>query len=121
MKIAVTSQNRKTITGHAGKCRKFWVYEIGNGGVSSKHLLELPFEQSFHESHGARHPLDDIDALITQGMGGGLRVRLQQRGIEALITLEIDPDQAVVAYLQGKLETLPPGCGSGHEHGGHQC
>jgi hypothetical protein len=28
MKIAVTSQNRKTITSHAGKCRKFWVYEV---------------------------------------------------------------------------------------------
>ncbi len=28
MKIAVTSQNRKTITDHAGKCRKFWLFDI---------------------------------------------------------------------------------------------
>jgi predicted Fe-Mo cluster-binding NifX family protein len=51
MKIAITSQNRKTITGHAGKCRKFWVYEIENNQVLGRSLLELPMEQSFHESN----------------------------------------------------------------------
>ncbi len=41
MKIAVTSQNRKTITGHAGKCRKFWTYEIDHKEIVNKTLLEL--------------------------------------------------------------------------------
>ena len=45
MKIAVTSQNRRTITEHAGKCRKFWVYDIEQGQVTGKTLLELPIEQ----------------------------------------------------------------------------
>ena len=36
MKIAVTSQNRKTVTGHAGKCRKFWIYEVEGSAVISK-------------------------------------------------------------------------------------
>lgn len=31
LRFAVTSQNRKTITEHAGKCRKFWVYETRAG------------------------------------------------------------------------------------------
>ena len=26
MQIAISSQNRKTISGHAGKCRNFWTY-----------------------------------------------------------------------------------------------
>jgi predicted Fe-Mo cluster-binding NifX family protein len=50
MKIAVASQNRKEITGHTGQCRKFWIYQIENDAVAGKELLELPKEQSFHET-----------------------------------------------------------------------
>ena len=118
MKIAVTSQNRKTVTGHAGKCRKFWVYEVDGRQVQGKTLLELPIEQSFHESHGGgAHPLDSVNALISGGMGSGLQHRLHVRGIEAMVTDETDPDRAVDAYLRGELKTLPP---EQHEHGqGH--
>ncbi len=31
MKIAVASQNRKTVTAHAGKCRKFWLKVLVKG------------------------------------------------------------------------------------------
>ena len=122
MKIAVTSQNRKAVTGHAGKCRKFWVYEIEGGQVKDKTLLELAKEQSFHESHGGHHPLDSVNVLISGGMGGGLRSRLAQRGIEALVTTETDPDRAVAAYLQGTLPAGPAQThgGHGHHHGHHR-
>ena len=99
-RIAVTSQNRKNVTEHAGKCRKFWVYDIAEGAVTGKTLLELPIEQSFHEvPSGEPHPLDDIDVLITAGMGDGLRQRLGSRGIVGVVTQESDPDQAVAAFL----------------------
>ena len=77
MKIAVTSQNRREITEHAGRCRKFWIYEIENNQVASKTLLELPKEQSFHESspHEA-HPLDEVAVLISASMGQGMLRRL---------------------------------------------
>lgn len=117
MKIAVTSQNRKTITGHAGKCRKFWIYQIEDDRVLGRELLELPMEQSFHESgHGAAHPLDDVNVLICGGMGQGLRGRLLQKGIQALATSETDPDRAVEAWLGGRLEELPPEAGHDHHH-----
>lgn len=115
MKIAVTSQNRKTITSHAGKCRKFWIYEVEGKTVTGKSLIELPIEQSFHESRGdGPHPLDGINILISASMGSGLHHRLRQRGIEGLVTSETDPDHAVAAYLRGQLPTLPP---EPHEHG----
>ncbi len=63
MKIAVTSQNRKTITEHAGKCRKFWVYEVIGQQIHSKQLIELPIDQSFHE-HDHHH--DDAEALAAR-------------------------------------------------------
>lgn len=109
MKIAVASQNRKTVTAHAGKCRKFWVYEVEGGEVQGKSLLELPIEQSFHASHGeAPHPLDGISALISGGMGMGLKNRLRQKSVVALATAETDPDRAVAAWLNGTLAELPP-------------
>lgn len=117
MKIAVTSQNRRTVTEHTGKCRKFWVYQIEQGQVAGRELLELPIEQSFHESSPHEpHPLDAVQVLITGGMGPGLQHRLAAKGITALITPETDPDQVVAAYLQG---TLAGGAGS-CDHGTHQ-
>ncbi|MFW5954483.1 MAG: NifB/NifX family molybdenum-iron cluster-binding protein [Guyparkeria sp.] len=108
MKIAVTSQNRRTVTSHAGRCRRFWVYEVQNGAVVGRELLELPREQSFHESRpGEAHPLDGIQALISQGMGEGLVRRLAGMGASGYLTDESDPDQAVCLLLDGALEHGP--------------
>ena len=108
LQIAVTSQNRKTVTEHAGKCRKFWIYDVKQGQVTGKTLLELPIEQSFHESSpGQAHPLDAVHVLITAGIGSGLQQRLSQRGIRSVVTSQENPDQAVAAYLAGEFDRLP--------------
>jgi len=115
MKIAVASQNRREITEHAGRCRKFWIYEIESGTIASKELLELPKEQCFHNSspHDPS-PLDSMQVLIVGGMGMGLVHRLESMSIEAIITTETDPDKAVDAYLNGILDTKPV---ESHEYG----
>lgn len=115
MKIAVTSQNRKSITEHAGRCRKFWVFITDNNKIVKRELLELPKEQSFHESSQHEpHPLDDIDMLIAGDMGQGLMSRLERKGIQSLITKESDPEKAVLLYLKGSLESEQP---NPHNHG----
>jgi len=114
MKIAVASQNRREITQHAGRCRKFWIYEIENGAITNKVLLELAKEQSFHDSSPHEpSPLDDAQALIAGGMGSGLLRRLENKGVKSLITSETNPDKAVEDYLKGVLVTLPA---EPHEH-----
>jgi len=120
MKIAVASQNRREVTGHTGRCRKFWVYRIEQARVRDRALLELPREQAFHESAPHQpHPLDGVDVLISGGMGTGLMRRLAARGIEGLVTSETDPDTAVASYLAGR---LPPGAVEGHAEGtAHVC
>ena len=126
MKLAITSQNRKTITEHAGMCRKFWVYEVQDQTVASKTLVELDKDQTFHEvAHAAQptaHPLDGISLLIAGGAGLGLQRRLAQRGIEVRVTSATDPDEAVAAWLRGALpaSTQPPhDCDDHHGHHGH--
>ena len=70
-------------------------------------LLELPREQSLHDSSPhASHPLEVADVLISAGMGNGLVRRLTAWGIEAVVTPEPKPDAAVAHNLAG---TLPPG------------
>jgi len=86
-----------------------------NNKIVDKELLELPKEQSFHESppHKA-HPLDGIDILIAGDMGQGLVKRLERKGIKGLITKETDPETAVISYLDGCLECEQP---NPHQHG----
>jgi predicted Fe-Mo cluster-binding NifX family protein len=117
MKVAVASQNRREVTGHAGRCRRFWVYSTENGEILGREMLDLPKEQAFHE-HDVRapHPLDGVRVLITGGMGAGLVRKLEARSIEAVATSERDPDQAVSAWLDGTLERLP--AEESHDHAG---
>lgn len=117
MKIAVTSQNRKTITSHAGKCRKFWIFNIENKAIVSKELLELPKEQCFHESPKHEpHPLDNIQVFITGGMGQGMVSRLARKEIKGLVTEETDPENAVLLYLKDSLTTKEPEMHHHHDH-----
>lgn len=116
MQIAITSQNRRTITEHAGKCRKFWLYDIDADRIAGKRLVELPPEQSFHASQaGLPEALAGVQVLITAGMGGNLYRRLQNLGILALIACEEMPDRAVEDFLAGCLLTRSLSA-AGHAH-----
>jgi predicted Fe-Mo cluster-binding NifX family protein len=115
MRIAVTSQNFRTITGHAGKTRRFLVYE--SDGVSAPvevQRLDLPSGMSLHDYHGDDHPLFGLglDALVTQGAGEGFRARMARYGIGVHATSASDPLSAVQAVVRG--EPLPPA--EPHQH-----
>lgn len=114
MKIAVSSDNQTDITGHAGHCLQFWVYEILPSLGESKQLVQLAKDQSFHASSATEpHPLDNVQVLISGGMCSKLAHRLESRGIQPIVTPETDPDAAVAAYLVGSLVTEAP---REHEH-----
>ena len=119
LRIAVCSQNRKSVTDHAGKCRKFWVFEVHDGLVQTRQLIELALEQSWHATPaGASHPLDGIDVLIAGSMGAGLQGKLRARGIVPWVTREADLEAAVARFLAGELpEPGESACSGGC--GGH--
>lgn len=120
MQIAITSQNRKTITEHAGKCRKFWLYDIDTDRVAGKRLVELPIEQSFHASHaGLPDALAGINVLITGGMGSNLFRRLIDLGVQPLLACEEDPDRAIADFLAGCLLTRSLVFACDDEHHSH--
>lgn len=104
MRVAVTSQNFRTVTGHAGKTRRFLIYEAGpEGHAVEVKRLDLPKAMSFHEFHGeGEHPVDIADVMVTAGCGEGFEQRMAERGIKVLVTGETDPQKAADAALKGQ-------------------
>ena len=120
MRIAITSQNRHSITEHAGKCRKFWIYDVREQRVTNKQLVELPGGQRLHaQKNGLPTALSDINVLISGSMGRPLYLRLREQGILPLIACEDDPDRAVQDVLTGKLFTCKPSAPHARHHDHH--
>ncbi|MGB0684399.1 MAG: NifB/NifX family molybdenum-iron cluster-binding protein [Magnetovibrionaceae bacterium] len=105
--IAIASSDGKRITGHAGKCRRWLVFDVGEDGVIPEpSRLELPkdlvfhhFRHDFSEEHP--HPLMGIEALIAQSSGESFQHKMEKRGVRAIMTAEDAPVAAVRAYLDG--------------------
>ena len=116
MRIGVTSQNFRTITGHAGKTRRFLIFERGAGANAPIEVdrWDLPKEMSLHEYRGeAPHPTTSLDVLVTGGCGDGFIRRMAAVNTRLVVTGETDPATAVSAVLQDR--PLPPPLP--HEHG----
>lgn len=118
MKIAVTSQNFRTITPHAGKTRRFLVFEKDPVSGQARELarLDLPKTMSMHEFEGVDHPLFEMDYLIAGSGGQGFIRRLADAGVEVVLTSEEDPLSAVQRLIEGK-PLAPP---APHDHAHHQ-
>lgn len=127
MRIAVTSQNFRTVTGYAGKARRFIIYEVdGPDEIAEITRLDLPMAMAFHGfDDRLQHPLDGVDVLITSGAGKGFVMRMARRGIRVVRTGETDPIAAVRGCLAGNLKPPAPH-DHDHDHGhaeeaGHSC
>jgi predicted Fe-Mo cluster-binding NifX family protein len=109
MKIAVTSQNFKSVTGHAGKSRRFIIFDVGTPcDVPEVVWLDLPMEMSIHEFSGGKHPLDDMDVILTASAGQGFIAKLARRGVQVITCGESDPRKAVRDYLLGEVKPNNP-------------
>ncbi len=127
MKIAVISEDEKTISQHFGMASLYVVVTIEDGKVVSKEARAKAGHHNLgghHEEHstpGQRHGFDagaqqthatmagninDCQVLIAGGMGWGAHESLKGFNIEPIITDVKDIDQAVKLYLEGKLPNL---------------
>ncbi|WP_245941526.1 YbgC/FadM family acyl-CoA thioesterase [Cereibacter changlensis] len=113
MRFAVASQNFRTVTGHAGKTRRFLVFEATTGLPPQEvERFDLPKDQSIHAFRGdGPHPLDSVGVVIAASAGDGFIRRMAARGVVAVATAETDPALAVSGYLAGTLSPEAP-----HEH-----
>ncbi|MGC9419074.1 MAG: NifB/NifX family molybdenum-iron cluster-binding protein [Rhodovulum sp.] len=117
MRIAVASQNFRTVTPHVGKTRRFLVYEAQPGEPAREiDRIDLPKGMALHDFHGeGDHPLYNMEAIIAGSVGAGFARRMAARGIEAVATSEADPGVAARAFVEGCLPQAAP-----HDHDHHE-
>jgi len=124
MKIAVTSQNYRTVTGHAGKTRRFLVFDVNTDGeVKETDRLDLDKMMTMHEfrNDGGSHPLDQMDVLITGSAGAGFVQNLNSRDVQVIVTGETDPIQAMSDFQNDQVKPpAPESCNHDHHDHGHQ-
>ncbi len=125
--VAITSQNKKTVTNHAGSCRNYLIYTIEDDQVTNKQTLELSTNETlkytFHEdqSENPKNLLFDVDILLTGSIGSGGINHLARQNVTAYIIEEKDPELAIEKLIKGTLEAFAPvshrkggGCGGHH-------
>ena len=127
MRIAAVSEDGVTISQHFGRAPFYVVVTVENGQIVAREqrdkLGHAQFAAGPHveEDHGAdprghgfdvvaqdRHSrmvsaIADCEALLAQGMGAGAYHSMEQAGIRPVVTDIANIDQAVQAYIEGRL------------------
>jgi predicted Fe-Mo cluster-binding NifX family protein len=125
MKIAVITDDGRTISQHFGRAPYYLVATVENGQIVDRqlrdklghaHFASEPHADELHATgmHGMdpasqdRHvrmaeAVADCEALLCGGMGGGAYQSMVQRGIRPVVTDITDIDAAVAAYMEGRI------------------
>jgi predicted Fe-Mo cluster-binding NifX family protein len=132
MKIAVATDDGKTISAHFGRAAHYAVITIENGTVTGREQRDKPahgHHHHHHESEGAIQlqegmvpqtrieagnthgamvaPITDCQVVISRGMGYPAYESLRAAGLQPVITVVSDIDEAVRQFTEGKLEDHP--------------
>jgi predicted Fe-Mo cluster-binding NifX family protein len=124
MKIAVITDDGKTISQHFGRAQYYLVATVENGQIVSRELRDKFGHNQFadqphpEEKSGQPHGMDaashnkhlqmaeaiaDCEALLCRGMGMGAYESMKTRGIRPLVTDIANVDEAVMAYVTGSI------------------
>ncbi len=137
MKIAVVTDNGETISNHFGRASHYMVVTVeegkitdqemrvksgcggghghGHGHGSHGHHHDHEHGHDHHHDHGhggdSHHKqlagITDCEVVMARGMGQGMYQNLQQVGIRAVMT-DIAPIQdAITAFIEGRLDEHP--------------
>lgn len=127
MKIAAVSEDGVTISQHFGRAPFYVVVTVEDGKIVSRetrdkmghaqfvgesHAEEArgadprghgfePFAQSRHARMAAA--ISDCQVLLARGMGAGAYQSMKQAGITPVVTDIANIDEAVQAYIEGRL------------------
>jgi len=121
MKIAIASDDERTISSHFGQTRGFVVFDVEGKEVKNREYRPNTFTGHARGLEGAGHEIDrhgpilsalsDCKTVISHGMGRRIYDDLKGAGIEAFITDETDVKKALDLYLCGELVDRPEkGC-----------
>lgn len=127
MKVACITDDGQTISQHFGRAPYYLVFTIENGVITHREMRDKLGHQHFaggesHAGHGPTHgtnpashnrhismaqAIADCQVLLCRGMGYGAYQSMQQLGIKPIITDVADVEEAVKAYMDGRLQDHP--------------
>ncbi len=132
MKIAVASDDGITLTGHVGRCEMFIVFEVLNKEIVNieKRINSFTMHKTSeyqHKNHNHTHTgsgkhtgiiygLKDCSYLICSKCGPGLVEDLFNNGVQIILTEEMDAQEAVKLFVEGKLKSNPEKECKEHNH-----
>ena len=123
MKIAIATDDGKTVSAHFGRASHFLVVTVEQGKVTNREMREKFSHTHFaSEAHvhtpGQAHGFDpasqdrhmqmsgsirDCEAMLCRGMGMGAYDALRSLNIRPLLTDITEVDKAITAYLDGNI------------------
>ena len=108
MRIAVASDDRKTISHHFGSALGFEIFEIKDNRVINQEYRKN-IGKSTGECGSCNHDIminniKDCDVLISYGMGRRIYDDLIKNNIQAVVTDEESVDAAVKRFIKKELE-----------------
>lgn len=109
VKLAIATEG-KIVSKHFGKCEMFTIYEIIEGEVVSKDMLDTS-----QHLQGELVPYlknQGVNVILTGSMGSGAKDKVDQLKLLAYSNIEGELEQVVADYLSGKLTSdKPTHCG----------
>lgn len=125
MKIAIASDDEKSISFHFGRTKGFVIFEVEDKDTKNQEYRPNTFTGHARGMEGSEHgagkhtailnALSDCKVVISHGMGKGIYDDLKKAGIEVFITEETDVKKALDLYLRGELVDNPE-MGCSHQH-----
>jgi predicted Fe-Mo cluster-binding NifX family protein len=117
MKLAVATDDFKTVTGHIGRCNGFLIYEIDDKKIIAKEEKENTFtlhkigehhhgQHDHNHSHGHARLVDALKGcshLICSAAGWRVVEDLKQNNIEVIFTDEESAEYAALKFAEGTL------------------
>ena len=130
MKIAVITDDGKTISQHFGRAPHYLVFTVEDGAITEKELRDKLGHQQFvnepqdhdhdHDHNDPRghgfgaaseqkhirmiESIQDCEAIIVRGMGRGAYLAMEQANIRPFVSNIEDAETAVQAYIDNTLE-----------------
>lgn len=125
MRVACVTDDGRIISQHFGRAMYYAVLTVEDGKIVGRELRDKVGHQHFasqdqaagqhrgldaesHKKHvSMADVISDCEALLCQGMGYGAYASMQQLGIKPIVTDVADIEEAVQAYIEGRLQDHP--------------
>ncbi|MDY3302287.1 MAG: FKBP-type peptidyl-prolyl cis-trans isomerase [Lachnospiraceae bacterium] len=123
MRVAV-AYNKGNVNDHFGKAEQFKIYEVEDGKVLDSFIIDA--EGEGHSAMTSLMVRNEVSAVVSGNMGPHAWEALGNAGIGAFVGASGTADEAVNAFLQGKLipanlSDSEGGCGAHDEEGCGGC